>query len=74
MKDKANIERIIKYATKIIKYMNGINTFEEFARDDEKIDAVIFNLEMAKPQKSLVMLVNLFIKQSGGQASLACEI
>lgn len=74
MKDKANIERIIKYATKIIKYMDGINTFEEFARDDEKIDAVIFNLEMAKPQKSLVMLVNLFIKQSGGQASLACEI
>ena len=54
--------------------MDGINTFEEFARDDEKIDAVIFNLEMAKPQKSLVMLVNLFIKQSGGQASLACEI
>ncbi|HNY74798.1 MAG TPA: hypothetical protein PKH35_04260 [Bacilli bacterium] len=74
MKDKANIERIIKYATKIIKYMDGINTFEEFARDDEKIDAVIFNLEMAKPQKSLVMLVNLFIKQSSGQASLACEI
>lgn len=74
MKDKANIERIIKYATKIIKYMDGINTFEEFVRDDEKIDAVIFNLEMAKPQKSLVMLVNLFIKQSSGQASLACEI
>ena len=74
MKDKVNIEKIIKYATKIMKYMNGIKTFEEFARDDEKIDAVIFNLEMAKPQKSLVMLVNLFIKQSSGQASLACEI
>ena len=45
MKDKANIEKIIKYATKIMKYMNGIKTFEEFARNDEKIDAVILNLK-----------------------------
>jgi len=45
MKDKSNIERIIKYATKITRYMAGIKTFDDFASDDEKVDAVILNLE-----------------------------
>jgi uncharacterized protein with HEPN domain len=45
MKDNIYIERIIKYAQKITHYMVGINTFEEFSSKDEKIDAVILNLE-----------------------------
>jgi len=45
MKDSPYIERIIKYAIKIKKYMKEAQTFSEFKDDEEKIDAVIFNLE-----------------------------
>jgi uncharacterized protein with HEPN domain len=44
MKDKA-ILRIIKYAEKIINYMDGVSSYEEFRTNDEKVDAVILNLE-----------------------------
>jgi len=45
MKDKMYFERMIKYSEKIIKYMNKTLTFADFDRNDEKIDAVILNLE-----------------------------
>jgi uncharacterized protein with HEPN domain len=45
MKDSPYIDRIIKYANKIKKYMKEAQTFSEFKDDEEKIDAVIFNLE-----------------------------
>lgn len=45
MKDRDYIERIIKYANKITKYMSSVQSFSEFAINEEKIDAVILNLE-----------------------------
>ncbi len=45
MKDKDYIERILKYADKITKYMSNVTSFNEFALNEEKIDAVILNLE-----------------------------
>ena len=45
MNDKIYVERIIKYLEKIERYMNNINTFQEFQLEEEKIDAVILNLE-----------------------------
>jgi uncharacterized protein with HEPN domain len=45
MKDNVYIERITKYSEKIVKYMSEINSFNDFEVNDEKIDAVILNLE-----------------------------
>jgi len=45
MKDNIYIDRIIKYAQKINQYMKGTHTFDDFSSNDEKIDAVILNLE-----------------------------
>ncbi len=45
MKDNKYIDRIIKYITKINTYMQSVTSFEEFLQNDEKVDAVIFNLE-----------------------------
>ena len=45
MKDRIYIERIKKYAFKIFKYLEGIDKIEDFETNDEKVDAVIFNLE-----------------------------
>jgi uncharacterized protein with HEPN domain len=45
MKDNIYIDRIVKYARKINNYMYEAKTFSEFKRNDEKIDAVILNLE-----------------------------
>lgn len=45
MKDKEYIERIIKYANKITKYMSSISSYKEFSANEEKVDAVILNLE-----------------------------
>jgi len=45
MKDKDYIERLINYCAKILRYMEGVNTFSEFASNSEKVDAVILNLE-----------------------------
>lgn len=45
MKDNIYIERIIKYSKKVIKYMNEVTSFYDFEENDEKIDAVILNLE-----------------------------
>ncbi len=45
MKDNVYIERITKYSEKIVKYMSEIDAFKDFEVNDEKIDAVILNLE-----------------------------
>lgn len=45
MRDHEYIERITKYANKIMLYMKEIQSFEEFLANEEKVDAVIFNLE-----------------------------
>lgn len=45
MKDNIYIDRIIKYAQKINQYMKGTHTFDDFSSNDEKVDAVILNLE-----------------------------
>ena len=45
MKDKIYIERIIKYCEKIIKYVKTIDEFSDFEVNEEKIDAVMLNLE-----------------------------
>jgi len=45
MKDNKYIDRIIKYIIKINTYMQSVSLFEEFLQNDEKVDAVIFNLE-----------------------------
>ena len=45
MKDNIYIDWIIKYAKKINKYMDEAKTFSVFKQNDEKIDAVILNLE-----------------------------
>jgi uncharacterized protein with HEPN domain len=45
MKDKIYIDRIIKYAKKIGRYMEEVDTFTNFEKNDEKVDAVILNLE-----------------------------
>ena len=45
MKDHKYLERIIKYILKINKYMSNVDTYEVFISYEEKIDAVILNLE-----------------------------
>lgn len=45
MKDQVYIERIIKYSERIVTYLYAIHSFDEFALIDEKVDAVILNLE-----------------------------
>jgi len=45
MKDDIYINRIIKYILKINTYMKSVISFEDFLKNDEKVDAVIFNLE-----------------------------
>lgn len=45
MKDKIYIDRIVKYGHKIGKYLENINSLEELESNDEKIDAIILNLE-----------------------------
>lgn len=45
MKGKEYIERILKYANKIAKYMSNVNSFNVFSENEEKVDAVILNLE-----------------------------
>jgi uncharacterized protein with HEPN domain len=45
MKDNKYIERIIKYINKINRYMIEVESYESFILNEEKVDAVIFNLE-----------------------------
>lgn len=45
MKDKIYLERIIKYIHKINRYMEGVDSFEAFSLNEQKVDAVILNLE-----------------------------
>lgn len=45
MKEDKYIERIVSYATKIIRYLEEVKSIEDFTENDEKIDAVLLNLE-----------------------------
>lgn len=45
MKDKIYIERIILYASKIMRYLKEVESVDLFKENDEKIDAVLLNLE-----------------------------
>jgi len=45
MKDSNYMERIVKYSKKVMKYMDGVKSFEEFEVNEEKIDAIVLNLE-----------------------------
>lgn len=45
MNDKGYIDRIIRYCEKISRYMSETETFNDFELNEEKIDAVILNLE-----------------------------
>lgn len=45
MKDKIYIERIILYASKIMRYLEEVESVDFFKENDEKIDAVLLNLE-----------------------------
>lgn len=44
MKDKKYLERIIMYSHKILKYVKNVSN-ETFILDDEKVDAVLLNLQ-----------------------------
>jgi len=45
MKDLKYLERVIKYIQKINKFMSNADNYETFILNEEKIDAVILNLE-----------------------------
>jgi uncharacterized protein with HEPN domain len=45
MKDSKYIDRVIKYINKINRYLLDIDSYEMFIINEEKVDAVIFNLE-----------------------------
>ncbi len=45
MKDEKYIERIIGYANKIIRYLEEVKSVESFTVNEEKVDAVLLNLE-----------------------------
>jgi uncharacterized protein with HEPN domain len=71
MKDKIYIDRIIKYAKKICRYTEEVDTFTDFENNDEKVDAVILNLEqIGETARNFQMRQNKFIILFIGQALL----
>jgi len=46
MKDKKYIKKIIIYCNKIARYLDGVSSIEVFEAYDEKVDAVLLNLEL----------------------------
>lgn len=45
MKDEKYIKRIINYGNKITRYLKTVETIDDFTSDEEKVDAVLLNLE-----------------------------
>jgi uncharacterized protein with HEPN domain len=45
MKDSKYIARVMKYINKINQYMLHVDSYESFIVNEEKVDAVILNLE-----------------------------
>ena len=45
MKDRVYLERIQAYCIRINTYMSGVQTVDEWVRDQQKVDAVMLNLE-----------------------------
>ncbi len=45
MRELKYLERVIKYIQKINRFMSNVDNYETFILNEEKIDAVILNLE-----------------------------
>lgn len=45
MKDKIYLERILNYCNKILRYMHGVISFDDFESNEEKVDAVLLNIQ-----------------------------
>lgn len=45
MRDNEYIQRLIKYCDKINEYMKPVQSFNDFATNTEKVDAIILSLE-----------------------------
>jgi len=45
MKDKKYLERIVNYSNRISRYLETVNDFDDFESNEEKVDAVLLNLE-----------------------------
>ena len=45
MKDKKYLERIVNYSNRIARYLEIVNDFDDFESNEEKVDAVLLNLE-----------------------------
>lgn len=45
MKEAKYVERIIGYATKITRYLRAVEDAQSFSENEEKVDAVLLNLE-----------------------------
>lgn len=45
MKDNKYLERIVIYSNKISRYLEGVNSFNDFESNEEKVDAILLNLE-----------------------------
>lgn len=45
MKNQIYIERLIRYSEKIVRYMLNVDVFDTFSKNDEKVDAIMLNLE-----------------------------
>jgi uncharacterized protein with HEPN domain len=45
MKDKVYLERIQAYCIRINTYMSGVQSVDEWISDQQKVDAVMLNLE-----------------------------
>jgi uncharacterized protein with HEPN domain len=45
MKDRVYLERIQAYCIRINTYMSGVQTVDEWLSDQQKVDAVMLNLE-----------------------------
>ncbi len=45
MKDSVYLERIKVYCVKINQYISGVDNVNEFLKDEQKIDAIMLNLE-----------------------------
>lgn len=45
MKEEKYIKRIINYSNKIVRYLKTVDYIDDFIVNEEKIDAVLLNLE-----------------------------
>ncbi|MDY0100621.1 MAG: HepT-like ribonuclease domain-containing protein [Bacilli bacterium] len=61
MKDEKYIKRVINYCHKIIRYLKSVDTIDDFITNEEKVDAVLLNLEqIGETAKKLSKLYKVF--------------